>query len=157
MTAAPTMKTAVSDTPPEEMPSIGTGEASTNVAASASATPPPSTARLGVEAPDVAAAAARAVTAASATGARSGRSRAVSRDARVPGLSTWPDALSDERIGRSFTLSCLPVPAFGLAEEGGEYGGRNEQIRELCLPMQHLFSPVSMPGRPEVSVCAPAF
>src|SRR5918996_606119 len=103
MTAAPTMKTAVSDTAPNATP-----------------------------------AATRAAAATRATGARSGRSRVVSRDARVPGLSTCPDALSDERIGRSVTLGRLPVPAFGLAEERGEHGGRNEHVRELGLPMQHL-------------------
>jgi hypothetical protein len=43
------------------------------------------------------------------TGTRSGRSRAVSLE--TPGLTASPDALSDERIERSFTdvtYQCLP-------------------------------------------------
>src|SRR5262245_5839911 len=75
----------------------------------------------------------------SATGTRSGRSRAVSLE--TPGLTASPDALT-ERTGRNLMESGLPVPALGLAQEGSEDGGRNKQIRQLGLPMQHLISPV---------------
>jgi hypothetical protein len=39
----------------------------------------------------------------SATGPRSGKSRVVSLERRPPGFA-WPDALSGERIGMSFTV-----------------------------------------------------
>ena len=39
----------------------------------------------------------------------------------------------------SFTTSrALPVPALGLAEETGEKGRDDEQVRELRFPVQHL-------------------
>ena len=67
---------------------------------------------VGADAQKETAAATRAALAERATGARSGRSRAVSLE--TPGLTASPDALSDERIGRSFTslaYQCQTVAA----------------------------------------------
>ena len=64
---------------------------------------------VGLERPKVTTAAAKAAQAERVTGSRSGRSRAVSLE--TPGLTASPDALSDERIGRSFTsvaYQCQP-------------------------------------------------
>src|ERR687897_721578 len=106
MTAAPTMKTAASETPSDETPSIGTGWASTNVAARRRASRPTMTDNDGDESPkDQAAAPARASPEIE-TGASRGKSRAVSFDTRPPG-SFLPAALSIARTGARFTV--LPV------------------------------------------------
>src|SRR5687768_7330746 len=106
MTAAPTMKTAARETPSDETPSMGTGCASTNVAANRRASRPTVTDSEGDEtAKDHAATPARAKPE-TETGASRGKSRAVSLDTRPPG-SFLPAALSTARTGRRFTE--LPV------------------------------------------------
>src|SRR5829696_6091003 len=103
MTAAPTMKTAARETPSDETPSIGTGCASTNVAATSRARRPPVTASEGDEvAKDQAARPARA-SPETDTGARRGKSRAVSFDTRPPG-SFLPATRPMARRGSTLTV-----------------------------------------------------
>src|SRR5688572_7094013 len=110
MTAAPTMKTAARETPSDETPSIGTGWASTNMAANRSARSPPVTARVADEAAkDQAARPARA-NPETDTGARRGKSRAVSFDTRPPG-SFLPATRPMARRGSTLTLF-LPVSRY---------------------------------------------
>jgi hypothetical protein len=98
MTPVPTMNTAASEIPSELMPSIGTGCASTNVAASRSATTPPRTAALGPDAANQNIATPSSAKPTRAVGRRIGRRRAVSRETKRARL-TSPAALSTERTG----------------------------------------------------------
>src|ERR671936_644676 len=105
------MKTAASEIPSELIPSIGTGCASVNVAASSSARTPPSTAQRGVDDANQNVATARAAKPESATGTRIGSNRAVSQET-TPSCCTSPDALSEERTGRSFTCCATSSPYY---------------------------------------------
>src|SRR5687767_7284109 len=142
MTAVPTMKTAAREIPSELIPSIGTGWASTNVAASRSAQTPARTAGVGSDVANATIAIPRIANPASATGTSMGKRRAISREAKGARL-TSPDALSAERTGRMFTVmryqfAVLPGPPFQVAQESGQKGSHDCNVYQLCLPMQHL-------------------
>ena len=89
--------------PSEEMPSIGTGCASTKVAARRRANTPPSTAASGSDAANRQMAYASSAKPESATGTTTGRSRAVSRETKRRSGFTRPDALSAKRMGPRLT------------------------------------------------------
>src|ERR687892_563473 len=80
--AAPTMKTVARDVPPTGTFSIGTGNASTKVAAARSATRPASWAGEGSKAAKTEVARTSTTVATNSTGAMTGRSRRVSRERR---------------------------------------------------------------------------
>ena len=159
MTPVPTMNTAASEIPSELMPSIGTGCASTNVAASRSARTPPRTAALGPDAANQNIATPSSAKPTRAVGRRIGRRRAVSRETKRARL-TSPAALSMERTGCTFTVmpyyfAVLPGPPFQVAQKSGQKSSDDGKVRELYLPMQHLgSSPVWTPRTTAVSVDA---
>ncbi len=97
------MKTAASEIPSEEIPSIGTGCASTKVAAKRSANTPARTSGSGFDATNRPMANASTAKPERATGTTMGRSRAFSRETKRRSGFTRPDALSVERTGRRLT------------------------------------------------------
>src|SRR5215207_2950112 len=133
MTPVPTMKTAASEIPSELMPSIGTGCASTNVAARRSARTPPRTLALGADAANENIATPSSAKPARAVGRRMGRRRAVSRETKRAAL-TSPAALATERTGCTFMpyyFAVLPGPPFQVAQESGQKSGGDGEVREL--------------------------
>jgi hypothetical protein len=135
------MKTAASEMPSELIPSIGTGCASTNVAARRSASTPPSTAALGFDSANENVAKPSSAKPARATGRRIGSRRAVSRETKRACL-TSPAALSRERTGLAFTVmryqfAVLPGPPFQVAQKSGQKSSDDGNMNELYLPMQH--------------------
>src|SRR5918911_1162258 len=135
------MKTAASEMPSELMPSIGTGCASTNVAARRSASTPLRTAALGSDRANENVAKPSSAKPARATGRRIGNRRAVSRETKRA-CFTSPVALSSERTGRTFTVmryqfAVLPRPPFQVAQKSGQKSSDNGNVSELYLPMQH--------------------
>src|SRR5204863_8502918 len=88
----------------------------------------------------------------SATGTRIGRRRAVSRETKRA-RPTSPDALSEERTGRRFTVAryqfaVLPGPTFQVRKKSGQEGSHYSNVRKLYLPMQHsVLSRVGRLGR----------
>src|SRR5918999_2860111 len=147
MTAAPTMKTAASEIPSEEIPSIGTGCASTKVAATSNASTPPTTPSSGLERANDDAAAVASANPDSATGMRIGKSRAVSRDTSPPGFLS-PDALSCERSGRTF----MSAPAGGRVYQAQPSASpRNEASRAaMTATYASLAFQCNIPSSPSV-------
>src|SRR6266508_1556277 len=119
MTPVPTMNTAAREIPSELMPSIGTGCASTNVAASRSATTPPRTAALGPDAANQNIATPSSAKPTRAVGRRIGRRRAVSRETKRARL-TSPAALS--KAGFAKRAEC---PGEAIHVPAGEGNGRH--------------------------------
>src|SRR5215207_6026953 len=141
MTPVPTMNTAAREMPSELMPSIGTGCASTNVAARRSASTPLSTAALGLDCANENVAKPSSAKPVRATGRRIGSRRAVSRETKRA-FFTSPAALSRERTGPTFTVmryqfAVLPGPPFQVAQKSGQKSGDDGNVHELYLPMQH--------------------
>src|ERR687891_2353039 len=119
--AAPTMKTVASDVPPTGTFSIGTGNASTKVAAARSATRPASWAGEGSKAAKAEVPRTSTTVAKKSTGAMTGRSRRVSRERR-----------SGER-GSSGRLSPLVTSV---------------AVDPTCGPFQPSWPPVRTSGSP---------
>src|SRR4051794_180917 len=151
------MNTAAREIPSELMPSIGTGCASTNVAARRSASTPPRTAAVGFDFAKETIATPSSAKPARATGTRIGRRRAVSRETRRA-CFTSPAALSRERTGLTFTVmryqfAVLPRPPFQVAQKSGQKSSDDGNVHELYLPMQHVGPlPCGRLGTTEVSV-----
>jgi hypothetical protein len=141
------MKTAASETPSEDTPSIGTGCASTKVAARRSASTPPVTASDGDEAAkDQAARPARANPEAE-TGARRGKSRAVSFDTRPPG-SFLPATRPIARTGRRFTVVPVsPTRPSLRPQRGTKPGGQLRRQRTQALPSNAALCPFPSPKK----------